>query len=147
MMLMMMHTKTVLAVREHERSTPSSSQSSSRRGSNEVEESGQCTSRQEIKTKHVWLPWLEPPPASGAPAFLSNTFTADLLNSAKASSVDGWARLQDELRHSRPSVDTEKHSKRCSVLTSVRIELGTRWTCMPRSMRCLPWSTRSARNG
>ena len=86
MMLMMMHTKTVLAVKEHDRSTPSSSQSSSRRDSNEGEENVQCTSGERRKEIKTWVPWLGAPSASGALAFLSTTFsTADLLKTAKAS--------------------------------------------------------------
>ena len=71
MMLMMMHTKTVVAVKEHDR-TPSSSQSSSRRNSNEGEENVQCTSGEGHKT---WL---------GAPAALSPTFIADVLKTTNS---------------------------------------------------------------
>jgi hypothetical protein len=84
MMLMMMHTKTVLAVKEHDR-TPSSSESSSRRDSNEAEEYVQCASAcknmGEIKT---WAPWLGAPAASGASACLSTTFMAGVLKNSKS---------------------------------------------------------------
>ena len=81
-MLMMMHTKTVLAVKEHERGTPSSSQSSSRRGSNEGEEIVQCASGERTKEIETWV---GAPAASVASALLSTTFTAHELNAAKAS--------------------------------------------------------------